>query len=419
MKILFVLESFTPDINVVVVRMQNIVNTFSCQKDIDIRVIVYNPLKNISSKDNTYKINDNVTIVRYETRILPKIFYVIDFINPFKLFSLIAILMKDSYHYKPDIIFTSVPNVPPTIAAYITSIFLKNKCVIDMRDNWINDDIWAYAVSYYPAFLRPFCMVLCKLFKQLYLRSCKNALLISTVYDSMIPSLKGITKSQVPIVHIPNGIDVTELETIKKRDCINTILNQYGFNPKTDKIIIYVGMIGTYYRPEILINPIKNLIDKGHDIKYLIVGDGNSLELIQNMITSKGLSKNVFAIGTKKHDEVIELLLSSNMAFYAIDNSFPNPEFALGTKVLEYIACKLPILSVAGRNSAVNALVSTHGIGIALNWNELDRLEASIESILYDSEYSQRISNYYPAFLKKYDRMVNSKELYDSIIKYC
>jgi hypothetical protein len=86
--------------------------------------------------------------------------------------------------------------------------------------------------------------------------------------------------------------------------------------------------------------------------------------------------------------------------------------------VLEYVACKLPILSVANNNSIVSELISKHKIGIALNWDEIAQMDIAIEKLLESTGYYENIERYYQYFIEEFDRKTNNNRLYKAIIKY-
>ena len=192
---------------------------------------------------------------------------------------------------------------------------------------------------------------------------------------------------------------------------------KYGI-PNDCKSIIYVGGLVGHYKPEILLDPLKWLIESGYKINYIVVGDGKAKNTIKEMAIEKGIKDYVFLIGKKNHTEVLELLLASDIAFYMLDKDFPNPDCALGTKVLEYISCKLPILSVANNNSIASELISKHKIGIALNWDEIAQMDIAIEKLLESTGYYENIERYYPYFIEEFDRKTNNNRLYKTIIKY-
>ena len=415
---MMLLEQYPPDINVAGLRMHEMVNAFSEHEDTNIRVVVYNPeLKSKYLKHYT-KISDKISVVRYGRKYLPRFFHLMQMINPFTLFNWIYFSIKETIDYKPDLIITTVPSFGPTIAAYITSIACKKPFCIDLRDDWINANMESFIIAPIPWYGKFPSRILYKIFHYLLLRSCKNALLLSIVYDSMKEDLLKLTQYKIPIIHVPNGVNFLELEEIKQKIDKDEVLVKYGiFNDYKTKSIIFIGMVGGYYKPEILLNPLEKLVKNGHKVNYIIVGDGKSMDLIRKMAAEKEIEEHVFLLGKKKHSEVLELLLASDIALYALDKEFPNPEQALGVKVLEYIACKLPILSVANSNSIVSKLISNHKIGIAIDWDEITQMDAELKKLLESQEYSTNIEKYYPYFIEEFDRKTNNNRLYDAILK--
>ena len=419
MKLMLLVEQYPPDINVAGLRMHEMVNTFSEQEDTEIRVVVYNPVSKSRYLRHYTKISDKISVVRYGRKYLPRLFHLMQTINPFTLLCWTFFSIKETIDYKPNILITTVPSFIPTIAAYITSVICKKPFCIDIRDNWINANMEDYTIAPLPWYGRYPSKIMYKIFHYLFLCSCKNALLLSIVYESMRDDLLKLTYFKIPILHVPNGVNFLELEDIRQKIDRDEVLGKYGIsNDHKTKYIIYVGMVGGYYKPEVLLNPLEKLVKNGHKVNYIIVGDGESIDLIREMTAEMGIEDHVFLLGKKEHSEVLELLLSSDIAFYTLDNDFPNPDCALGTKVLEYIACKLPILSVANSNSIVSELISRHKVGIAIDWDEIAQMDATIENLLELSEYSKNIKEYYPYFIEEFDRKSNNNRLYKAIIKY-
>ncbi|HJH25612.1 MAG TPA: hypothetical protein C5S37_02315, partial [Methanophagales archaeon] len=217
MKLMLLVEQYPPDINVAGLRMHEMVSTFSEQEDTEIRVVVYNPVSKSRYLRYYTKISDKVSVVRYGRKYLPRLFHLMQSINPFTLLCWISFSIKETINYKPDIILTTVPSFIPTIAAYITSIICKKPFCIDIRDNWINTNIIDYSVKSLPSYAKYPSKIMYNLFYYLLLRSCKKALLLSTVYESMRDDLLKHTDFKIPILHVPNGINFTELEKSKQK----------------------------------------------------------------------------------------------------------------------------------------------------------------------------------------------------------
>lgn len=419
MKLMFLVEKFPPEINVAGLRMYEMVNSFSKYKNTDIKVVAYDPGSRENNLDDNIYISDNVKVARYISKYLPKKFYVVGMINPLTLFSWIFVLTKVIVNYRPDVIITTIPSWQPTIAAYISSIVFRTPFCIDIRDNWINTNMEDFLVEIIPWYGIYPSRTLYKFFRYLFLRSCKNALLISIVYESMHDELRGYINSDVPTINVPNGINIIELNHILGHfNKEQTLLENGILFGEDSKFVIYVGLVGGYYKPDMLLIPIKRSIDAGEDIRYIIVGDGPLKEIIKNTAEDLGIGDHVFLIGKRQHHEVIELLLASDVAFYALSEKFPNPDCALGVKVLEYIACKLPILALTGDNSIVSDLITEREIGLALRWNESDQMDNALQELLNNEKYSQNIEIYYESFIEEYDRQRNNNRLYREIVRH-
>jgi glycosyltransferase involved in cell wall biosynthesis len=238
---------------------------------------------------------------------------------------------------------------------------------------------------------------------------------LTSVYDSLAKDLQRLTSLEKPVVFVPNGINLSELEAVGQTSDKRAILAKYGI-PIDDglKYVIYVGTIRDYYKPEILIKPLQDLIRKGKKICYIIIAERDSASITKE-IEANGDPKNDIFLRKIKHDDVLELLLASDVGFYALSRGFP-VEYALGVKVLEYVGCKLPILSVADEYILTTKFIKAHGIGIALGWDETSLLSSSVEKLLQDPQFANNIDAYYPNFVKEFGRKTNSEKLYEAIM---
>ncbi len=412
MKLMLLTEYYPPDVTAAGIRMNEFVKVFSEQKYLDTRVIVSSTIY----KSNYFRLysmcSDNVDIVRYGRKYLPH--FLLSSISPFALIFWLVLLIKEIRDFKPDILVTTAPSYIPSIAIYFLSkIFGKPFC-IDIRDEWINSSIIDFNIQLYPFYLKYPSKFMYIILHYLFICSCKNAILLSLVYDAMRKELLECTDFKIPIVTIPNGINFSELEQIEKGFDRNRVLtsNHIAFSPST-RIVIFVGVVGVYYKPEVLINHLRKLIkyDK-MDINYLIVGGGDKKETIKNLAKEMMIDDNVFVLGKRAHSETIELILASDVAFYPLDETYPSPDCALGVKILEYIACKLPILSIASDRSIVSQLVTDYKIGISLRWDEEDRLGNVLKKILYNKEYLDNIEKSYNFFIHEFDRRKNGERLF-------
>lgn len=418
MKIMYLAEAYAPDIDVSALRFQEMVNTFSQQKDVGITVVVFNPQLNSERSKKTVSVSGNVEIIRYEHKYLSKLLRIAQLVSLFTVAYWIYIALREISAHKPDIVVTSIPGLAPCVAAYVASKIYKYDCCVDLRDNWFEPRLENYVISQLPWYSKLWGRVSYKISFRLFRSACKNALLVSTVYDTIFDDLKKIPGFKSPVIHVPNGVNLDEIDTVKKSFDKKAVLKKYGIPcDNGSKNIIFVGMLGGYYRPDALLTALNKIKEKGFSLNYIIVGDGDLKNKIKETAAKDGLEKQVFTPGKLAHAEVIELLLASDLAFYALDDSFPAADHALGVKIIEYIACELPILSISKDSSTVSKITSEHGIGIALNWDHLDDLGPALERMLSGNEYARRVDEYHAEFINTYNRSTNNKRLYDKIFQ--
>jgi colanic acid biosynthesis glycosyl transferase WcaI len=417
-RLLLLTMYYPPEIGAASLRMAEMVNDFSKQKDTEhVTVLVFNPDQKARHPRQHTKIADNVDIVRYIRRYFPRGLHRVARLNPFNLLCWIVFSIREARRASPDIIMATVPpHFNPAIAAYITSIICRKRFCIDIRDFWkgIND----YALKSRPFYLRFLVKAVEYITEALFRRSCKKARMISVVYEGIQKYLVEEMRLSAPVVLVPNGVNFPELERIKQGFDKAQVLRENGIVPKQGaKFIIYTGAIGGYYKPEALLLPLMKLVEKGYRIGYIVVGEYTTNEIMAKTAADMGIERRVFLLGEREHSRVIELLLASDVAFYALDEDFPNPECALGVKVLEYIGCKLPILSIAGERSIVAKLITENKIGVALKWSDTGLVTGALESLLHSQEYIKNIERYYPSFAETFDRCQNNSRLYGEITK--
>lgn len=414
MKLLILTTYYPPEANAASVRMSQIVKRFSYKgKDIEhIRAIAFNPAYKCKHEKNGVNEQDKVDIIRHERKILPAFVFMPQSLNPLTLITWIYISMKEFAKYNPDIILTTTPPFAPAIASCIASRILNKPCAIDYRDDLTSviDGI-AETKRFYTKYP---LKVANKLMSALLFHSLKRASLISTVNEVLQEKLLDLNGN---VITVPNGIDVQELSEVKKNFDRKKVLTKNGIPySEGSVIIVYVGDLNMpYYMPEIILEPLKELLKMGYNVKYIIIGDGKRREPIGEMRKEMGLEEVVFLVGKKDHREVLELLLACDAAFYSLQKNDPQSKHAIGAKVYEYIGCGLPILVLSDEGAAVSELVKAHDIGMFVSWEEVDKLETALRELLGSKKYVQNIESHYSYFVKKFDRNRGIDLLYDNV----
>jgi glycosyltransferase involved in cell wall biosynthesis len=416
MRLMLMVEDYPPDVTAPAVRMHNLVDVMSDRSEVDARIVVYSPRSTSKKMRAVKRITNNVSVVRYEHEYLRQLLGKLPQDNPLALLITTLVAIREVRDYKPDLILTTVPTYNPTIAIYLASLLLGTQYCIDIRDDWTNKRIAKWAIRNHPWYSRLIKALTSGLAHALFIKACQRAFLLTSVYDSLVEDLQRLTSVEKPIVVVPNGINLSELEAVRQTFDKRSILDKYGI-PFDDglKYVIYVGTIQDYYKPEILIKPLQNMIREGKKMCYIIIGEGDS-DIIEKEIDANGDPENDIFLRNVAHNDVLALLLASDVGFYALSRGFP-VEYALAVKILEYVGCKLPILSVADEYILTTKFIKAHEIGIALGWDETSLIKSSIEKLIQDPQFANNIDAYYADFVKEFGRKTNSEKLYEAIMQ--
>jgi glycosyltransferase involved in cell wall biosynthesis len=405
-KLLLLTTYYLPEANAASVRMSRIVKRFT-SKDIEhIRVVAFNPLYKCEHEKGVNE-QEKVEVIRYTRRILPAFVFMPQSLNPLTLIFWICISLKEIAKYKPDVILTTTPPFAPAIASGIASRVLNKPYVIDYRDDLTSViDSIAETKRFY---IKYPLKVANKFMSALLFHSLKRASLISTVNEVLRKKLLDLNRN---VITVPNGIDVQELNEVKENFDKEKVLTKNGISHSEDSmLIVYVGDLNMpYYMPEIILEPLKELLKMGYNVKYIIIGDGKRREPIEKIRKEMGLEDVVFLVGRKGHREVLELLLACDAAFYSLQKKDPQAKHAIGAKVYEYIGCGSPILALSDEGSAVSELIKTHDIGVSVSWGEIDRMGNALRKLL------ENVQLHYSYFIEKFGRNRGIDLLYDNII---
>jgi glycosyltransferase involved in cell wall biosynthesis len=417
MRLLILSSYYLPEINAQSVRISIMSRRFyQNNKNIEIKIAVFNPGYRVSLENAGKKmpLEGSPEVIRYLRRLIPASAFQPQSLNPLLLAFWIYIAMKEIRGFNPDVVLATTPPFTPTIALYSASRICRKRFeyVVDYRDDLSSViDRMAEQRKFY---IKYPLMIANKLMSVLLFRSIKRAALVSTVNESL---LKELQKENDNVLLVPNGLDLNELGEIAVNFDRNRVLAKNGIVDANSRAISYLGDLDMpYYMPEAILEPLKHLQDEGYNLVYVIIGDGKRRDIIEKKAKEMGIQGSVYLMGRKNHKDAMELLMASDVAFHTLQKSDPQAKHAIATKVYEYLGCKLPILVVADKSSAVSELVSENGVGLSVGWDELDRMESALRSILDHPEvYRNNLEKRYQEFLDRFDRNKGIDRLYERI----
>jgi glycosyltransferase involved in cell wall biosynthesis len=413
MRLLIFAKQYLPEISAQSIRISQIAKRF-CQKDKDlqVRVVVFDPEgRRIGKSDGS---EDKIEVARYGRKLLPAAAFRPQSLNPLLLMKWIWITIREIRAFEPDVVLSTTPPFPSSTALHVASKIESKKFayIIDYRDDLTSViDGMADRRRFY---IKYPLKIANKLMSYLLFKSIKNAALVSTVNESLQTKLQELNHR---VLLVPNGLDIKELEELNFNFDRDRVLAKNGIADRESRIIIFLGDLNMpYYMPEAILEPMRALRKKGYNLTYLIIGDGSRRKIIEDAARELGLERFVSILGKKNHREAMELLMASDVAFHTLEKSDPQSRHAIGTKVYEYLGCRLPILAVADEDSAVSRLIREKGAGIAVGWDRMDQIESALREILDHPEvYRKNLMRNYADFLCRFDRNRGIDRLYDGI----
>jgi glycosyltransferase involved in cell wall biosynthesis len=414
LKLLIIAKQYIPDISAQSIRISQIARRFhERDKSLQIKVVVFDPEgRKIGRNEGS---ENGIDVERLSRNRLPASTLKPQSLNPLLLALWIRIASREMREFKPDIVMATTPPFTPSIAVYTASRIGGKKVAyaIDYRDDLgsVIDSLANNKVFWirYPLKAANWIMSF------FLLQSVKNAILLSTVNDSL---RKELLKDNKNVVLVPNGLDVEELADVKDGFDRTNILTKNGIFDLESRNIVYLGDLSMpYYMPEAILIPMKKLMAQGYRIAYIVIGDGSRSKVIKMQAKELGIESSVYLLGRKNHKEAMELLMASDVAFHTLQKGDPQSKHAIATKIYEYLGCKLPILAVADHGSAVSELINNEKVGISVNWDELESVEASLREILDNSDiYEHNLEAKYQYFLDKFDRNRGIDILYENMM---
>jgi len=280
---------------------------------------------------------------------------------------LISFLISASFLLvrRPDIIIISVPPGDVGIGAMMGCKLLRAKYMIDYRDEWEEYTISIVNNSRIGKF---FSSIIKKLTTTFY-SHCK---LITTV----TPNLKRILMKRglKNVMLVTNGADINIFKPYDKA----AVRSKLGLHTD-DFIIVYNGLIGNYYRLDVVVKVLKKLNSNVRNkVKLLIVGEGPDLFKVLNIAKELDLENNIIYLGVKNDKrEVAEILSAADVGIIPYDDN-PLWKNTISTKFYEYCACGLPIIAMVYDDSLLGELIKRHEIGVILPPLNEERLVEAI-----------------------------------------
>jgi glycosyltransferase involved in cell wall biosynthesis len=264
---------------------------------------------------------------------------------------------------KYDVIITSAPPIFTGFAGLFSSIIFKKKWMMDIRDLWINASISLGFLKKGSLFEK-----MSRKYEQIcYSRCDLIGVTTEELGEDIVRTYKDVGLDKIKVV--PNGVDTEFFQPldIEKK-------NQ----------IIYTGNIGHAQDLGKVMLAVKK-INENYDLKFLIVGDGDIKNELEELAIKENITDIVEFTGSVSRD-TIPTMLSESLIGIAPLKKMKTLEYAVPTKAYEYMACQIPFVG-CGKGEIRKLAENSEGGVIADN--SVDDIADTILSLLNNPEKMQ------------------------------
>ncbi|MGN0170899.1 MAG: glycosyltransferase family 4 protein [Lachnospiraceae bacterium] len=273
---------------------------------------------------------------------------------------------------KPDIIIGSQVHPLAVLAAENIADSFGVKCIAEFRDLWPESIVAIGMASKY----NPIILAMRMLEKRLYKKADAIVFTVEGGYDYISDRKWDKLIPKTKVYYINNGVD---LENYQKNTKSASYKDADLDNTETFKII-YTGSIRQANGLDVLIECAAILRDDEH-IKFLIYGDGDYREELQNKVRQKGLENVLFK--RKVDKSLVPYILSkSNVNLLNYNAAAAEGFYRYGSsqnKLFEYLASGKPILSNFKANYD---LIDRYGCGISKKFLNAEQYANALKEII-------------------------------------
>ena len=207
--------------------------------------------------------------------------------------------------------------------------------------------------------------------KKLESKVISNAnLVLTTTNDLSRYAIEmGAKKSNVELFQL--GVNFEDFKPLEKS---LELQKELGIK-QNEKVIIFVGTMYTFAGLELLIKKYDSL----ENTKIIIIGGGPDFDRIKILVRSKNLEKNIILLGFIPQNSIAKYIALADICINPFEiNQITNR--ILPTKILEYLACKKPVVSTPLNGTKEILLDENFGVIYATKNNFIEKLVLTLKN---------------------------------------
>ena len=212
----------------------------------------------------------------------------------------------------------------------------------------------------------------------------------------------GAKKNNVEV--FPLGVNFQDFKPMEKSSELQKELDI----KENDKVIIFVGTMYTFAGIENIINEF-SLFEK--NVKFIIIGGGPDFNRIKLQVQSKKLEENIILLGFIPQKDIAKYVALADICINPFEiNQITNR--ILPTKILEYLACKKPVLSTPLNGTKEILLNEEYGIIYSTQKKFVVKLSEILDN---ESKLKEIGKNGFEYVTKNHDWNILSKKMIEKL----
>jgi glycosyltransferase involved in cell wall biosynthesis len=304
----------------------------------------------------------------------------------------------------PDVLFVAYPTVELAGQAVEFAARVKRPVIVDLRDLW--PDIFLPAL---PRALRPIARPVINRMRRHSAWVLSQATAITGITDTFVDwgveragRQRRATDRAFPLAYVPAPVPGHELAMARQR------LEQRGLLPTGNKLhVVFAGTLGRQFDfgPVFLAAAAM----RHAPVHFTIAGTGEAEPELRWLA---GAHSNVTLCGWLDRSDLAALLHSGTIGLAPYRSTW-DFEASIPNKVLEYLACGLPVLSSLQGETA--NLLHDHACGLTYPVDDQGRLTTLLQQLLDDHEHVARMAtNAESVFTERF----SGKDIYPTMATY-
>jgi glycosyltransferase involved in cell wall biosynthesis len=277
------------------------------------------------------------------------------FLNPARI-GMDVQQLDSNFHY--DIIHLHLPIVAAT--TMIWRPLIRAKTIFDTHDWYkLNDELY-YNLPLLPTFLSSEVDAIERLVSKF-----QDGVIVAT------PLLSKLSLNPSGTYVVPNAVDTNHFKPLESKFRGKT------FEPNCF-VVGFLGVVSIYQGVWKLLEATKIASSEVDGLRLLVVGTGD-VEGARSYAAKLGISKNVFFTGPNPvpYSEVPDLINAMDVAISPLQREPKYQEYAQPIKMLEYMACDVPVIATPLKEQSRLIKEAKHGL-VAKGFEARDLADAII-----------------------------------------